>query len=244
MKLPFLPKNIERIGSDQQFNFACHNKVRCFTDCCSHLDLALTPYDVLRLKNNLNMSSAEFLEKYVIIEQQQEDVFPQLYLTMVDDGKASCVFVTSEGCSVYTDRPGACRAYPLGRASMRKSNSSLEEHFVLLNEEHCKGFTGSESQTPLEYCHNQGLETYNVFNDALIAILQHEKIRQGMRLSAEQSSHFILALYDLDTFRKKLLSGALSTDVLTQSEQRDLEDDETLLRFAMHWLEKQFFSNG
>ena len=36
-----------------KFSFACHPDVPCFTKCCSDLDLALTPYDVLRLKNRL-----------------------------------------------------------------------------------------------------------------------------------------------------------------------------------------------
>ena len=165
MKLPLLPRNIVRIGDNEPFNFACHQKVHCFTDCCRQLDLTLTPYDVLRLKNRLNMTSGEFLDRYVIIEQDQDDVFPRLYLTMVDDGKASCVFVTGVGCSVYPDRPGACRAYPMGRASMRKSDNNVEEYYVLLNEEHCKGFSEPAHQTPTQYCRAQGLDKYNDMNE-------------------------------------------------------------------------------
>ena len=243
MKLPLLPKNIARIGDNDKFSFACHSKVRCFTECCRHLDLALTPYDVLRLKNTLKISSTEFLDKYVIIEQDQEDVFPRFYLTMVDDGRASCVFVTGDGCSVYLNRPGACRAYPMGRASMRKSDSTMEEYYVLLNEEHCQGFAESERHTPLEYCRAQGLDQYNAMNDSLVPILQHEKIRNGMRLSPEQIGHFILALYDLDTFRKKLFCGTLGAAALTEKEKAKLEDDEKLLLFAIEWLKNQLFAN-
>lgn len=243
MKLPLLPKNIARIGDNEKFSFACHSKVRCFTECCRHLDLALTPYDVLRLKNTLKISSTEFLDKYVIIEQDQEDVFPRFYLTMVDDGRASCVFVTGDGCSVYSNRPGACRAYPMGRASMRKSDNTMEEYYVLLNEEHCQGFTESETQTPLEYCHAQGLDQYNSMNDALIPILQHEKIRNGMRLNTEQIDQFILALYDLDAFRKKLFCGTLGAAALTEKEKAKLEDDEKLLLFGIEWLKNQLFAN-
>ncbi len=110
MKLPVLPRNLTRVKEDEKFSFACHKNVRCFTHCCRKLELALTPYDVLRMKNGLKISSAEFLEKYVIVEHENNDIFPRLYLSMVDDGNESCVFVTPQGCSIYNDRPGACRA--------------------------------------------------------------------------------------------------------------------------------------
>lgn len=244
MKLPLLPKHIARIGDKETFSFACNSKVRCFTNCCCQLDLALTPYDVLRLKKSLQLSSTEFLDTYVIIEQEEEDVFPHLYLTMVDDGRASCVFVREDGCSVYPDRPGACRAYPMGRASMRNSDNSMEEYYVLLNEEHCLGFAEPEMQTPLEYCLDQGLDQYNTMNDALVPLLQHEQVRKGMRLNKEQIGLFILALYDLDAFREKLFYGTLGTRQLTMEEQAELKDDEKLLLFGIKWLEHQLFDNG
>ena len=119
------------IGANEPFAFDCHKGVGCFTHCCRQLDLALTPYDVLRLKNALSMHSAQFLDNYVIIEREDGEVFPRFYLTMVDDGNASCVFVTKDGCSLYPDRPGACRVYPMGRASMRRPDGSIEDQYVL-----------------------------------------------------------------------------------------------------------------
>ena len=105
------------------------------------------------------------------------------------------------------------------------------------------GFTEKETQTPLEYSHAQGLDRYNAMNDALVPILQHEKIRKGMRLNPEQIGHFILALYDLDAFRKKLVSGDLDATVPTQEEQLELVDDEKLLLFGIQWLKRQLFTN-
>jgi len=43
--------------------------------------------------------------------------YPVILLQMRDNEKKSCPFVTAEGCSVYPDRPWACRMYPLGLAS-------------------------------------------------------------------------------------------------------------------------------
>jgi len=56
---------------DGKFSFACHPGVPCFTKCCSDLDLALTPYDVLRLKNRLEVSSGELLELHTTDEVRQ-----------------------------------------------------------------------------------------------------------------------------------------------------------------------------
>ncbi|HIQ37251.1 MAG TPA: YkgJ family cysteine cluster protein, partial [Desulfocapsa sulfexigens] len=172
-----LPENVNRIENDEVFRFSCHPGVDCFTDCCRQLELALTPYDVLRLKQETKLDSSSFLERYVIQEQEAEDIFPRFYLTMVDDGQASCVFVAETGCTVYPGRPGACRAYPMGRAAMRKDNNTIEEFFVLLKESHCNGFQEQEEQTTKRYSEGQGLQKYNNVNDKVAALLQHEMIR-------------------------------------------------------------------
>ncbi len=244
MKLPVMPRNLTRVKEDEKFSFACHKSVRCFTHCCRKLELALTPYDVLRMKNGLKISSAEFLEKYVIVEHDNDDIFPRLYLSMVDDGNESCVFVTPQGCSIYNDRPGACRAYPMGRAAMRQEGDSLEEHFVLLKEDHCKGFQESAQQTPLEYSNQQGLNTYNEMNDAMAVITQHEKIREGMQLTTQQINYYILALYDLDTFRKRLFAHNKLDDPRVAELEKELEDDVKLLFFGIKWLHSRLFSTS
>jgi uncharacterized protein len=236
-----LPRNVKKIGSDEVFFFLCHPGVACFTHCCRQLELALTPYDVLRLKNAAGLKSSDFLERYVIIEREEKETFPRLYLTMVDDGKASCVFVSDQGCTVYDNRPGACRAYPLGRAAMLKDRNTLNEFYVLLEEAHCQGFSQNRPQSPKQYCQDQGLISYNRFNDAVATILQHDKIRQGIILSEQQIETYILALYDLDTFRKKLLAGQLPDVPRDAPRKQELEKDEPLLLFAIDWLKNSLF---
>jgi uncharacterized protein len=237
-----LPKNVRRVGSEEVFSFLCHPGIACFTHCCRQLELVLTPYDVLRLKNAAGLTSSTFLERYVIVEKEEHDTFPRLYLTMVDDGRASCVFVSGQGCTVYKDRPGACRAYPMGRAAKLKDHNTLDEFYVLLKEEHCRGFGQNRHQTPKQYCRGQGLTSYNRFNDAVAAIIQHDRIRQGMKLSEHQIETYILALYNLDTFREKLLAGHLPDVVLDATGQQELEEDEPLLLFAIDWLKNSLFN--
>jgi len=206
------------------------------------LELALTPYDVLRLKNGLNMHSHDFLEQYVIIEQEKGEVFPRLYLTMVDDGRASCPFVTAAGCSVYDNRPGACRAYPLGRAAYQDKAGCHEFH-VLLRETHCRGFDESAAHTAGQWTDRQGLVDYNRYNDEVMAVVQHEKIKKWLRLSKQQADKFLLALYNLDDFRVFLGStDILSRFTATEEERRHIINDDTaLLQFGIRWLKNDFF---
>ncbi len=235
-----LPKNVNRIEAGDIFYFACHPGVRCFTDCCRQLELALTPYDILRLKRETKLDSTSFLDQYVIQEQEAEDVFPRFYLTMVDDGQASCAFVSDKGCTVYPGRPGACRAYPMGRAAIRQEDNSIDEFFVLLKEPHCHGFEEQEKQDSDKYSTGQGLLEYNKFNDTVATILQHEKIRQGLQLSQQQIDSFVLALYDLDSFRKQLEEGRLPASEIYDSIAH--KEDEQLLLFGVEWLRGELFT--
>jgi uncharacterized protein len=241
MQKSLLPTHSKKIDADKDFSFLCSPDIPCFTHCCRQLELALTPYDVLRLKKATGLKSSAFLETYVIIEQERHDIFPRFYLTMVDDGNASCVFVSEQGCTVYKDRPGACRAYPVGRAAMLTDRNTIEEFFVLLEEKHCQGFSRDQKQTPKQYCREQDLSSYNRFNDAVMTILRHDRIRQGMILSREQIKLYILALYNLDTFRTMILNDQLPDVVLDTPRKQELEEDETLLLFAIGWLKTTLY---
>lgn len=236
-----LPRHVSRIRDDEPFSFSCHPGVDCFTDCCRQLELPLTPYDILRLKQETNLHSSTFLDRYVIMEQEAEDAFPRFYLTMVDDGQASCVFVSEQGCTVYPGRPGACRTYPMGRAAIRQDDYSIQEFFVLLKEPHCHGFLEKETQTAQKYCQEQGLKRYNAMNDRVASLLQHEKIRRGMQLTDEETEFFILALYNLDTFREQLDDGGLPNQEQYPAQKEVCRDDEQLLLFAVDWLSRILF---
>ena len=48
-------KEYPRLSEDSSFTFACHPGVPCFNDCCGDVNIFLTPYDILRLKQALNM---------------------------------------------------------------------------------------------------------------------------------------------------------------------------------------------
>jgi hypothetical protein len=159
--------------------------------------------------------------------------FPEFYLSMVDDGRASCVFVTPHGCSVYQNRPGACRTYPLGRGVTRH-DGTLTEQFILLREPHCRGFDEKCLQTVQSFTVSQGLEPYNRFNDMLTGITQHERIGADLRLSAEQYRLYKLALFNLDSFRRLILEDQLEYPL--EVPDRIVQDDELLLGFGMRFV--------
>lgn len=239
-----LPEHFLPITADKQMAFACHPGVSCFTECCRELDLALTPYDVLRLKHHLQLKSAQFLDRYVIIEWEEGQLFPTYYLTMVDDGRASCVFVEKTGCNVYDDRPGSCRAYPVGRGAARQANGDALESLVLVREPHCQGFCESQQQSVANYLHGQGLDQYNRFNDALLPLIQHPSIQAGsFRPSRQQLDQYTLALYDLDQFRLDMVEGRIALNrPLSPAQLAGIAgDDEELLLLGIRWLMQEFY---
>lgn len=223
-----LPENVRRLEDNETFRFRCHPQVDCFTDCCRQLDLALSPYDVLRLRQALNISSGEFLDRYVLAEKTAEDTFPLAFLSMTDDGQASCPFVNEQGCTVYQDRPGACRTYPVGRGASLDENGKVSELFVLLNEPHCHGFADGPALTIKEWITDQALADYNEFNDLLMTVLQHPRIKEGFKPDDRQQARYLQVLYDLDTFRQE--SGA----------DKNIDDRE-LLKVAIQLLHDELF---
>lgn len=236
MPLNLLPEHVRPLRDDERFRFRCHPGVECFTECCRELELALTPYDVLRLAKGLGLTAADFLERYALVEQQEEAPFPQVFLAMIDDGRASCPFVGAAGCTVYADRPAACRTYPLGRGASLRADGSVAILHVLLSEPHCHGFAAPEEQDVAAWTADQGLAPYFRMNDLLLRLVQHEKIKAGWRPSASQCQQYCTTLYDLDRFRSDLPATTPARETL-------LHDDEALLSHAIQHLMRELYGD-
>jgi len=120
----FNMKVVETTGLslETKFKFRCHKGIKCFTKCCSNIDIMLTPYDVLKLKDRLGISSGEFLDEYTMMRVDDKSSHPYAYLKMGDNEERTCPFLLGpvEGCSVYTDRPVSCRYYPIGQGTVKK----------------------------------------------------------------------------------------------------------------------------
>ncbi|MDX1776117.1 MAG: YkgJ family cysteine cluster protein [Desulfobulbales bacterium] len=238
------PDNVTKLCPRKRFTFNCHPKVECFTECCRDLELALTPYDVLCLCRELSMRSADFIDRYVVVEQDEKRGLPRLYLGMVDDGRASCPFIAAAGCKVYNSRPGACRAYPVGRGVTQDGNGVVREIHVLVREDHCRGFAQSNSYNVAEWFENQGLVEYNMINDEMLGLMQYDQGKNGPGFTKEQQDSFLLALYKLDEFREELASSSFCGKYKLSEQQRQslLEDDLQLLRFGISWLKEVLYN--
>jgi Fe-S-cluster containining protein len=231
---------------DGKFFFACHPGVTCFTRCCSDLDLALTPYDVLRLKNRLGISSSDFLDRYTTEEVRHNCGLPMLMLKMKNDSKRTCPFLGPEGCTVYQDRPGACRLYPVARAAKYVGGRVKEKHY-LLKESHCLGFQEEKEWTDKEWLEDQGLELYNEMNGLWMAINQSgEENNSPPPITDEKLKMYFMACYNLDMFKKFVFESRLLNlfQINKKTVSQIQSDERELLKFSFRWLQFAIFAKN
>jgi len=226
------------------FRFACTPQVSCFNACCRDLNQMLTPYDILRLKNCLQIPSYQFLQEFTQQHDGPETGLPVITLKPQDTVELLCPFVTSAGCGVYPDRPASCRIYPLARAITRdRESGSVRAHFALLKEGHCCGHQEDETQTVQQWIAGQKLAEYNHHNDKLIEIIALKNQHKPGPLDLISKRQFHLAMYDLDSFRQKIFNeDRLSAMTLPQDlVQNAKEDDLTLLHISYIWVAINIF---
>ena len=242
------PETFEPLPAGQGFRFACHQAITCFTDCCRDLHLVLTPYDVLRMKRFLELDSTTFLDDYTFSETDPDWKVPVVKLKMLDNPERTCPYVVREGCRIYPDRPGACRAYPLGRAARQATHrfapTVVQEEFFLVKEPHCKGFNEAKEWTEASWMADQGLAPFNEMNDLWMGFLTRYK--PGSReLSAKQWQMFYMACYSLDRFREFVFGTRFLSLFSIPEEQIEgmRNSDEALLRFAYTWLAFSLFGD-
>jgi len=72
-------------------------------NCCRSLGPRITDRDIERIASSLRIKPQEVVEKYLRIDEDQDYVFKEM----------PCPFLCSDNyCSIYEDRPKACREYP------------------------------------------------------------------------------------------------------------------------------------
>lgn len=74
-----------RLGPDSRFQFRCHPDVKCFTQCCRGINIILTPYDIIGLKNRLGLASEEFLAVYTELQMLEKTDVPVVTLKLLDE---------------------------------------------------------------------------------------------------------------------------------------------------------------
>jgi Fe-S-cluster containining protein len=242
---PASPVVPETFGADREIRFQCRKGIACWNACCSNIDIALTPYDALRLEHRLGMGSGPFLREYTVPYEMEKDGLAGVKLKPVEGGTA-CRFMQAEGCAVYEDRPTACRYYPVALLSMRRQGESTDrDSYALVKEPHCLGHQEPRTLTIADYRREQGLEEYDELARGWRQLVLKKKSSGPTvgKPSKRSLELFFMACYDLGRFREFVSSDAFASlyDV-PQAEMREtLADDTRLMLFAFRFLRQVLF---
>ena len=237
-------KEYPRLYKESKFKFDCHKNISCFNKCCTDVNIFLTPYDIIRLKNRLKISSQEFLDKYTFFPIDEKQNHPVVMLKMGWDEKKSCPFVDDGGCSIYNDRPWSCRMFPLGVASPKEIGTNGDgEFYFILEEPVCKGYKEDRNLSVKEWIKEQQVERYTEMGDLFKEISLHDYFKKGKQLEPAKLEMFYTVCYNIDKFREFVFESTflkrfeVDEDIIN----RIKDDDEELLIFGFSWLKYCLF---
>jgi hypothetical protein len=236
-------KDFPRLGSDDSFDFRCGKDLDCFTCCCQDVSIVLTPYDILRMKKALGVTSSEFLDEYTISPFTKDQKIPAVLIKMDPEGKR-CLLVSDDGCTIYANRPWACRMYPLGVADPKTATPTDRRFHFMLKEDLCHGHGKGKVFMVREWIEDQGIEEYDMMGASFKELMLHDFWDRDEDLTPQQMEMYHMACYDLDRFRRFVFETKF-LDLFEVDEAR-VEvmrgNDEELLEFAMQWLRFGLFN--
>lgn len=220
------------------FKFMCHQNLDCFTRCCRDITIFLTPYDILRMKNGLNILSEKFLADYTMT-MIGDTGLPVVVLKMRNDAEKSCPFVTGRGCTIYPHRPWSCRIYPLQPESSKITEKAGKKYYSVMDVPFCLGFDEDNVQTVEAWIKEQGTSIYQEMEAPFKKITTNEFLIHHQITNKKIQEMYYMACYDLDRFRRFILKSTFLERFEIEPEvvAKIKEDDVELYHFAMRWLE-------
>ena len=249
------PSNIQpvKLTMESKIQFRCHPGVSCFTACCGSIKIVLTPYDILMLTKRLQIPAHEFLHKYTTPTYLEKTDMPGVMIKMREEDD-KCPFVTPDGCTVYTDRPTACRYYPVGMADFHEGGSrdadgnevaaNEEKFFFLVKEDYCKGHEEDKHWTVGEWRADQGVDVRDEMNrEWLRLVMRRKSFGHQATLSEQAKRMFFMASTDLQHFRRFIFeSSFLDTyEIDPAIIEKIREDDVALMLFSFDYLANSLF---
>ncbi len=179
---------------EDQFTFACHKGLKCYRSCCRDVTIFLTPYDVLRLKRALGLTSTEFLERYTQLVVVPGKQLPLVQLKMNEDDNKQCFFLREHGCQHYAHRPWACRMFPLDEYTAGGFK-------VIPSPERCHGLVEGDPWMVKDWLMDQGATQSKEMDGSWDSLSGHHMIH-GLDVTNDQVQRMIItSLFDLDNFR-------------------------------------------
>ncbi len=245
-------KNPERLRGRQltqnsTFFFRCYPGISCFNRCCRNLNLFLYPYDIVRLKKCLEISSGQFLDRYVDVVLREGSYFPDVLLRMEDNQEKTCPFLTPKGCRVYSDRPDACRTFPLEQGMIFDDESGQGQlvHFFR-PPEFCMGQYEKAQWTPKSWEKDQEAESYHKMTAqwARLKGLFHNNPWGKEGPEGPKAKMSFMATYNIDCFREFVFDSSFLKRYKVKSSliKKFKNNDTELLKFGFKWV--QFFLWG
>ncbi|MBW1841297.1 MAG: YkgJ family cysteine cluster protein [Deltaproteobacteria bacterium] len=236
-----------RIKTNDTFTFRCHPDISCFNLCCRNLNLFLYPYDVVRLKNRLGMSSQAFLDRHVDIVLRPASFFPEVLLRMSENKEQNCPFLEESGCSVYPDRPDTCRTFPVEQGVLYNATSQKTEpiHFFR-PPDFCMGQHEKEVWTIHSWARDQEAVLYNRMTTQW-AVLKRLFQTDPWGLEGPEgpkAKMAFMATYNIDPFRDFILNSTFLKRYKVKSAltKKIRTDDVELMKFGFEWV--KFFVWG
>jgi uncharacterized protein len=248
--LPFSGSPVvpQMCDGNKEIQFQCKKGISCWNACCSNIDISLTPYDILRLKQHLKISSNEFLLHYTLPYEMEQSGIAGVKLRPIENGTA-CRFMKPEGCGVYEDRPTSCRYYPVALLSMRKQDEYTDTvSFALVKEDHCLGHNEPRTITIDAYREEQGVTEYDELARGWRQLILKKK-SSGPSIgkpSKRSLQLYFMVCYDIDTFRGFVTSegfGALY-DIPADESAKILGNDTELMLFGFRFLRQVLFGEN
>lgn len=220
------------LHAGDSFCFTCNENLPCFTQCCRDVNVYLTPYDMLRLRRALKMKSGDILSKYTRLALAGAAKLPFVQLLM-DPKTLRCQFVSSTGCTVYGNRPWACRMYPLDLGD------NEGEYRPFVGKDRCLGLREPVEIVVGDWLAGQGVEPHLKMDQAF-----QEVIPKGFRPDGRVGDgvgHLLYLAYDLDRFAEKLEDDEFRAAYEIDEAQlaRLKEDDELLLLLAFRYIRSE-----
>ena len=229
----------------ETFTFHCGPDRACFNSCCADVNIVLTPLDVLGLARRLGMTTTAFRARHTVTLETRDLQLPVVALKMEDRDGRPCPFVGPEGCTVYEDRPWACRMYPLGLAvPPAHAGEDPEPLYFLFEDDFCHGRRDGSSWTVAAWREDQGVPERERLEEAFRKVVTHPWFIGGRRLDPRRQELFLMACYDLDRFREFVFESSFLKRLVVEPElaARLATDDTALLEFAFRWVRFALFA--
>ena len=231
----------KRIKGNDIFSFRCYPGIGCYNLCCRNLNLFLYPYDVLRLKSALNISSDEFLDQYVDVVLRSGNYFPEVLLRMSESKEKTCPFLEDAGCSIYADRPDTCRTFPIEQGILHDAAGKKDAAFHFFRPpDYCLGQHEDRQWTVPAWSRDQDAEQYHRMTTRWAEI---KRLFQSDPWGAEgpegpRAKMAFMATYNIDRFREFVFNSSFLKRYKVKSVilKKIKNDDGALLTFGFDWI--------